>query len=105
LRELRELRELRKPGALAGSKPLAAWQEKGLWPTCFDEFWSELNRRHGKQSGTRKMIELLQIGRNYQPGRRQEIVLRTRRHAFTTTKHVLLATDLHAGGRIGSPGS
>lgn len=64
----------RKPGALAGSKPLAAWREKGLWPACFDELWSELNRRHGRQGGTRKIIALLQLGRQYSVGRLQDVV-------------------------------
>jgi transposase len=55
----------RKPGALAGSKPLAAWREKGMWPACFDRLWAELNRRHGNQNGTRFMIGLLQLGRRH----------------------------------------
>ncbi len=49
----------RKPGALAGSKPLAAWREKGLWPQSYDRLWEELILRHGKQSGTRQMIQMV----------------------------------------------
>jgi hypothetical protein len=64
----------RKPGALAGSKPLAAWREKGLWPACFDDLWSELNQRHGRQGGTRKIITLLQLGRKYSVRRLQDVV-------------------------------
>jgi transposase len=53
----------RKPGALAGSKPLARWREAGRWPQSYDQLWEALNQRHGKSAGTRLMIELLQAGR------------------------------------------
>jgi transposase len=49
----------RKPGALAGSKPLAAWRQRGLWPESYDRLLSELIDRHGRQSGTRQMIQVL----------------------------------------------
>ena len=55
----------RKPGALAGSKPLAAWREKGLWPASFDQLWDELRRRHGAQQGTRFMIQLISVGKKH----------------------------------------
>ena len=55
----------RKPGALAGSTPLARWRKQGRWPASYDEVWKRLNRRHGKQEGTRQMIELVQLGRRY----------------------------------------
>ncbi len=48
----------RKPGALAGSKPLAAWRHRGLWTQSYDRLWEELMARHGKQSGTRQMIQV-----------------------------------------------
>jgi hypothetical protein len=51
----------RKPGALAGSKPLAAWRERGLWPQSYDRLWAELIGRHGKQSGTRQMIQIVSL--------------------------------------------
>jgi transposase len=51
----------RKPGALAGSKPLAAWRERGLWPDSYDRLLNELIRRHGKPSGTRQMIQVLSL--------------------------------------------
>ena len=51
----------RKPGALAGSKPLAAWRQRGLWPQSYDRLWEELILRHGKQSGTRQMIQVLSL--------------------------------------------
>lgn len=55
----------RKPGAFPGSKPLAQWRQLGLWPQSYDRFWQGLIERHGRQKGTRAMIELLQLGRTY----------------------------------------
>src|SRR5271169_905727 len=55
----------RKPGALAGAKPLAAWREKGLWPKSYDQLLEELIRRHGKQSGTRQMIQVISLVKQY----------------------------------------
>jgi transposase len=55
----------RKPGAFAGSKPLEQWRRAGRWPASYDRFWEALIDRHGKQMGTRQMIELLGLGRQY----------------------------------------
>jgi transposase len=55
----------RKPGALAGSKPLEQWRRLGRWPESYDRFWQALIERHGRQAGTKAMIELLQLGRTY----------------------------------------
>ncbi len=55
----------RKPGALAGSKPLAVWRQRGLWPASYDRLLDELIRRHGKQSGTRQMIQVLSLIKQY----------------------------------------
>ncbi len=52
----------RKPGALAGSKPLEQWRAAGRWPVSYDRFWEQLQRRHGRQAGTRQMIALLKQG-------------------------------------------
>ena len=52
----------RKPGALAGSKPLEQWREAGRWSARYDRFWEELRGRHGGQAGTRQMIGLLKLG-------------------------------------------
>ena len=52
----------KKPGALAGSTPLAQWRQAGRWTECFDRLWQALNTRHGRQEGTRQMIELLSLG-------------------------------------------
>jgi len=50
----------RKPGALAGSKPLEQWR-----PASYDRFWEQLRGRHGRQDGTRRMIELLALGKQH----------------------------------------
>ena len=52
----------KKPGALAGSTPLAQWRLAGRWPDSFDRLWQALNTRHGRHQGTRQMIELLSLG-------------------------------------------
>jgi transposase len=51
----------RKPGALAGAKPLAAGRARGLWPESYDRLLERLTCRHGKQSGTRQMIQVLSL--------------------------------------------
>ena len=50
----------RKPGALAGSRPLEQQRRAGLWPESFDEIWQALMTRHGKQTGTKQMIETVE---------------------------------------------
>lgn len=56
---------LKKPGALAGSTPLEQWRSRGRWPESYDVFWKILKDRHGKQDGTRAMIELIILGRTH----------------------------------------
>jgi transposase len=70
----------RKPGALAGSTALKQWRERGRWPAEYDRYWEVLIRRHGKQLGTRQMIELLGLGKKHGYDRLQEAV----RTALTT---------------------
>lgn len=53
----------RKPGALAGSTPLAQWRAAGRWTVHYDRLWAGLMDRHGRQEGTRRMIEVLRWGR------------------------------------------
>ena len=55
----------RKPGALAGAKPLLAWRQRGLWPESYDRLLAELVERHGKSSGTRQMIQVLSLIRQH----------------------------------------
>ncbi len=60
----------RKPGALAGSTPLAQARAQGRWPACFDVLWQRLQDRHGQTKGTQQLIELLlfSVGRTSQRG-------------------------------------
>lgn len=55
----------RKPGALAGSSPLEQWRQRGRWPESFDHLWQSLRERHGPQTGTREMIDLLTLGKRH----------------------------------------
>lgn len=64
----------RKPGALAGSTPLEQWRRQGRWPDSYDRLWQSLMKRHGKQAGTREMIELLLEGRRLGYDRLQQAV-------------------------------
>jgi transposase len=52
----------RKPGALAGSTPLAQWRAQGRWPKSYDQLWQRMIERSGRQTGTREMISLLHLG-------------------------------------------
>jgi hypothetical protein len=52
----------RKPGALAGSTALEQWRRAGRWPASFDALWQRLIERQGRQSGTRAMIAVIQLG-------------------------------------------
>jgi len=64
----------RKPGALAGSTPLAQWRAQGRWPASYDRLWEALKQRQGKQEGTRAMIEVLQLGSKHGYSQLQEAV-------------------------------
>jgi transposase len=64
----------RKPGALVGSKPLAQWREKGWWPASYDRLIEDLIRRHGKASGTRLMIQIVGLVKQYGHIRLQEAI-------------------------------
>src|SRR5918911_1714830 len=64
----------RKPGAMAGSKALEQRRQAGLWPESFDRIWQALMERHGKQSGTRQMIELLKLAPKHGQLRLQEAI-------------------------------
>ncbi len=87
----------KKPGALAGSTPLAQWRAAGRWPENFDVFWQALNQRYGRQEGTRRMIGLLQAGQRRGYDRLQKAV--TAALAFgsqddAAVRHLLEAGDL-----------
>jgi hypothetical protein len=87
----------RKPGALAGSTPLAQWRAAGRWPESFDVFWQALNQRHGRQEGTRRMIGLLQAGKRQGYDRLQQALteaLRLGSQDDAAVRHLLEAADL-----------
>ena len=50
---------------MAGSKALEQKRQAGLWPLSFDRIWQALIERHGKQSGTKQMIDLLKLSQKY----------------------------------------
>lgn len=54
-----------KPGAFAGSKPLAQWRATGRWPASYDQLWEALRERQGASAGTKAMISLLKLGKTH----------------------------------------
>jgi hypothetical protein len=87
----------RKPGALAGSKPLEQKRRAGLWPASFDRIWEALMERHGKQSGTRQMIDLLKLSQKHGQQKLQEAVesaLSSSCYDAAAVQHLLNAEDL-----------
>jgi transposase len=84
----------RKPGALAGAKPLEQWRQAGRWPSSYDQLWAELMKRHGKQAGTRHMVELLTLGKQHGEGRLREAVevaLDSGAHDVSAVRYLLTA--------------
>jgi transposase len=55
----------RKPGALAGSTALLQWRQQQRWNDGHDRLWQALNARHGRQNGTRLMVEVIGLGRQH----------------------------------------
>jgi len=55
----------RKPGALAGSTALLQWRQRGRWKASHDQMWQVLNARHGRQNGTRLMVDIIGLGREH----------------------------------------
>ena len=49
----------RKPGALAGSTPLAQARARGLFTAAHQAFWDRARAAHGDGAGTRALIEVL----------------------------------------------
>ena len=98
----------RKPGALAGSKPLAQWRQAGLWPASFDRIWEALIKRHGKQSGTRQMIDLLKLSQKHGHQKLQKAVesaLSSSCYDSAAVQHLLNSEDLrHAGAKPSTSG-
>jgi hypothetical protein len=66
----------RKPGALAGSTALMQWRQQPRWNDHHDRLWQALNARHGRQNGTRLMVEVIGLGRQHGYDRLQEVIER-----------------------------
>lgn len=87
-----------KPGALAGSKPLEQWRRQGRWPCSFDQIWQQLMRRNGRQAGTRRMIELLGLGKIHgydRLGQAVESALQMGSCDAATVRYLLTAEQLN----------
>jgi transposase len=54
-----------KPGALGRSLPLRQARERGTWPAVYDTLWSGLRARHGDSNGTREVLDVLLLHREY----------------------------------------
>jgi len=63
-----ELRR-RKPAALASSLPLRQERERGAWPSCFDQLWSQIESRYGASEAARQMVDVLLLARELTPAR------------------------------------
>jgi transposase len=66
----------RKPGAFAGSTALAQWREQNRWTDNHDRLWHVLNARHGKQNGTRFMVDVIRLGREHGYDRLEKTIAR-----------------------------
>lgn len=64
----------RKPGALAGSTALLQWRQQGRWRAIHDAYWQVLNARHGRQNGTRAMVEVIGLGRRHGYERLEQVM-------------------------------
>jgi transposase len=87
----------RKPGALAGSKPLEQWRSTGRWPADYDALWRRLNERHGRQDGTRAMVGVILLGREFGHDRlRAAVAIAVTRGACDVgaVRYLLTVTDL-----------
>jgi transposase len=55
----------RKPGALARSLALRQERDRGDWPACFDQLWTAIQERSGRQEAARQMVEVLLLCREH----------------------------------------
>ena len=65
----------RKPGALARSLALRQERDRGDWPGCFDELWTAIAERSGRQEAARQMVDVLMLCREH-PVARVELAVR-----------------------------
>jgi len=87
----------RKPGALRGSKPLAQWRVQGRWPESYDRLWELMNERHGRQGGTRSMVALMRMGREFGYAKLETSVARAMALGCTDVaaiRHLLMTEEL-----------
>jgi hypothetical protein len=87
-----------KPGALAGSKPLAQWRAAGRWPAYYDELWNRLRQRHGRQDGTRAMVAVLALGQEFGHNRLRTAVAAAVSHGacdVAAVRYLLTEAGLH----------
>jgi transposase len=87
----------RKPGALAGSTALAQWRAQGRWKEPHDQLWRNLNIRHGRQNGTRAMIEVILLGREHGYERLEQTIRKALELGCSDAaaiRHLLLASEL-----------
>lgn len=69
----------------------------GQWPPSFDRIWQALMERHGKQNGTREMIELLKLAAKHGQARLREAIesaLASHCHDAAAVRHLLDADQL-----------
>jgi transposase len=87
----------RKPGALRGSKPLAQWRIQGRWPESYDQLWELMNEKHGRQGGTRSMVALLRLGREFGYAKLETAVAQAMELGCTDVaaiRHLLMSDEL-----------
>jgi transposase len=87
----------RKPGAMAGSKPLEQWRRAGRWPADYDTLWHRLNERHGRQEGTRTMVGVILLGRQFGHDRLRRAVSAAVTHGacdLGAVRYLLTAAEL-----------
>ena len=65
----------RKPGALARSLALRQERDRGDWPACFDQLWTAIQERSGRQEAARQMVEVLLLCREH-PAEQVELAVR-----------------------------
>jgi transposase len=58
----------RKPGALARSLALRQERDRGDWPGCFDDLWSAIQERCGREEAARQMVDVLMLCRELPAG-------------------------------------
>jgi transposase len=58
-----------KPGAFAGSLPLAQERARGGWPQEFDRLWQRIEERYGRSEAARQMVDVVFLVREVGPER------------------------------------